>query len=39
MQLAGQPVTFRSYTGTHGMSVFEALPDLTAFVRSLFGTA
>ncbi|SEL64269.1 lipase family protein [Rhodococcus maanshanensis] len=39
MQLAGQPVTYRSYDAFHGSSVFEALPDTTAFVRSLFGTA
>ncbi|MFC7450836.1 lipase family protein [Rhodococcus daqingensis] len=39
LQLAGQPVTFRSYDAFHGSSVFEALPDTTAFVRSLFGTA
>ncbi|TJZ77989.1 lipase [Rhodococcus oryzae] len=39
LQLTGQPVTFRSYDAFHGPSVFEALPDTTAFVRSLFGTA
>ncbi|MFC9790530.1 lipase family protein [Rhodococcus sp. NPDC127528] len=37
LQLAGQPVTFRPYSGNHGGSVFEALPDTSAFVRSLFG--
>ncbi|MBP1159543.1 hypothetical protein ABIC28_004742 [Rhodococcus sp. PvR044] len=39
LQLAGEPVTFRSYSGGHGASVMEALPDTTAFIRSLFGTA
>lgn len=39
LQLAGQPVTFRSYDAFHGSSVYEALPDTTAFVRGLFTTA
>ncbi|MFE3291276.1 lipase family protein [Rhodococcus sp. NPDC059234] len=37
LQMAGQPVTFRTYPGNHGGSPFQALPDTTAFVRSLFG--
>ncbi|WP_435531037.1 lipase family protein [Rhodococcus spelaei] len=37
LQVAGQPVTFRPYPGNHGDSVFQALPDTSTFVRSLFG--
>ncbi|MFD4179895.1 lipase family protein [Rhodococcus sp. NPDC058514] len=39
LQLSGQPVTFRAYPGNHSTSIADALPDTTAFVRSLFGTA
>ncbi|MGW0174686.1 lipase family protein [Rhodococcus sp. NPDC003322] len=39
LQLTGQPVTFRTYDTFHGDTVLAALPDTTAFVRSLFATA